>query len=165
LKARERLRKRQSGCIIPSATRPRACASISPWMAWISIGAACHAGLGKAGKAGARKPNALSSKDVKTRKSNTFPPPEVPPRSIDADYRRMAEVGSFGRLTRDMDGRPIRSSVIVGHRTTKAMDANVRIGVPDRGGVGAVSATELGRVADAVTTAGWRLAPAKSLRW
>jgi hypothetical protein len=60
---------------------------------------------------------------VASRSARMYDPPVKPPRAFEADYPAGAAADAHGRLTRDIEGRPLGARYVVGRQVSGGADA------------------------------------------
>jgi hypothetical protein len=94
---------------------------------------------------GAREAEALANKSA-----GLYNPPRKPPRPLEADYPAGATADAAGRLSRDIEGRPLIARRVVGRRMAGGTDE-------------AVPPTEFDALAEATTGQSAEIAPARQM--
>ena len=112
-----------------SADTARAVRNLDPWGTLAGVG---YMGLGLLGAAipplrqplkiaaSARAPMQNASKSAMI-----FDPPTRPPRPFEADYRKEARADASGRLTHDIEGRPLTADRVVGRSVVGGDDVTL----------------------------------------
>ncbi|TXL80461.1 ImmA/IrrE family metallo-endopeptidase [Vineibacter terrae] len=103
-----------------SADTAQAARNLDAWGTLAGIGmmglGLLGAGMPPARQAGVLARSARAPVQNASKSAITFDPPEMPRRPFEADYPKRANADAAGRLTHDIEGRPLTAERVVGRR-------------------------------------------------